>query len=233
MAKKQKTAQEMLGLIPEAFIYYLKNSEDASIFYDKKYNVFLDNVNSNKKAIKELLISIKRLYELYNANIDINNWAGADIREYEKLKKEFGDFVNMKEIINSRIDYILKCVYACEVKSGASFFCYMPPYFDDITKFALQHRLNNYKSYKNIYKFWANVIHENKSTMEKSIYVQDYSKIKKLLKNQFGDAVRANNNYLLDDKTIYDLINNVKKYPLFSNISKRENSNFEYKQRFF
>ena len=54
MAKKQKTAQEMLGLIPEAFIYYLKNSEDASIFYDKKYNVFLDNVNSNKKAIKEL-----------------------------------------------------------------------------------------------------------------------------------------------------------------------------------
>ena len=177
MAKKQKTSQEIINLFPEAFIYYLKNSEDASIFYDKKYNVFLDSIDSNKKIIKDLLISTKRLYDLYNTNIDIRNWAGADIREYEKLKKEFGDFANIKEITKSRLDYILKCIYACEVKSGASFFCYMPPYFDDITKFALQHRLNNYNSYQSIYKSWANSIHENNFIKEKLIYIQDYSKI--------------------------------------------------------
>ena len=232
MTKKQKTGQEILSLIPGAFIYYLKSSKDAGIFYDKKYNVFLDNVNTNKKIIKDLLLNTKRLYDLYNSNIDIKNWAFSDIREYEKLKKEFGDCVDMKEIVKSRLDYLLLCIYACEVKSGASFFCYMPPYFDDITNFALMHRQNNYDLYKEVYKFWTNKLQSIKDTTEKSIYVQSYAKIKKMISNQFGDAVKANNNYLLDDKTVYDLINRVKKYPLFTNISKRENSNYQYRQRF-
>lgn len=232
MAKKEKTTQEILSLIPEAFIYYLKNSNDAGIFYDKKYNVFLDNLNTSKKEIKELLINTKRLFDLFNSNIDIKNWAGSDIREYEKLKKEFGDFVDMKKIIKSRLDYILLCIYACEVKSGASFFCYMPPYFDDITQLALKHRLQNYQQYKNEYEFWANKILSGNLTKNKSIYVKNCVKIKKMITNQFGDAVRANNNFLLDDKTVYELINNVEKYPLFTNIAKRESTNYQYRQRF-
>ena len=232
---KKESITEILNVISRTFQHFLDNADDVSVFYNANRNAFLKELYGSNAELVNYLYNTFRLYKMVNkkANLNLKEINREDIllaRENKNIQtlEEYG------QILQMRLDFLLKCIYAYEVKSGTSFFVYHPPFYDELTKYALKRRLDDFKTYKLINNYWTTkCFDKTNKALPKDIFVSNTANAKEVLKGNFGNSMRANTNYVLDDKTQNDLIFNVKKTLLYEKLHKSSSLNYEYLKRFY
>ncbi len=235
MNKKHELTQDILNTMSRTFQHFVDNADDVSVFYNSSRNVFLKELYGSNTELENYLHNTFRLYKMLESKINSN------IEQIKKedilLAKENKNLITIeeyKEILQKRLDFMFNCIYAYEVKSGASFFVYHPPYYDDLTKFALSRRIDNFSTYKKINEYWTTkCFDKTNKAIPKDIFISETSTAKEVLKGNFGNSMRANTNYVLDDKTQNELIFNVKKTLIYEKLHKSSSLNYEYLKRFY
>ncbi len=193
--------------LPAAIANMIDSSYDPKIFFNSKGNPFFKDFKNLKKFIKERIEKDIKLIGLKSTK--------------DSQTKE--EYLQAKQ---AELDLCLYALYACELQYGETMFECFPPITDKISQYVYNHRVKNYKEYKQIFEHFAKEIKNN------SIFIDDSKLVKNLANDNFGNADIADEKILLDKKILNTLTLNTSKYPVSELVHTKQNG-FDYYKRFY
>lgn len=213
--------------LPDAIAYYSQNKDEEMLFFGPKHNPFFADFSSSKKYLKNKIEKDINLLTHFDEKVFDQSKLGD---KYMYLKDKYTpqeammQFKNIKEL---ELDYLLYVNYALELMHGENLFQINPPFTDNVVKNLIWHREKNFDKYKKMFVYYAQGIKKN------SIFVDEDRTIKNIVKDNFGNAIIADERMLLDKKLQNKLAYNVKKYPLTDTLCHTEKNNYDYYQRYY
>ena len=213
--------------LPDAIAYYSQNKDEDLLFFGPKNNPFYADYSSSKKYLKDQIVKDINLLNHFDAKRFDPSKLG---EKYLYLKKKYSPqeaMLQFKALKELELDYLLYASYALELMHGESLFQYNPPFVDEITKYILKHREDNFEKYKRIFVYYSQGVNKN------SIFVDDERTIKNIVKDNFGNAIIADGKMLLDKRLQNKLAYGINKYPLTETAHHMEKGNYDYYERYY
>lgn len=213
--------------LPDAIAYYSQNKDEEMLFFGPKHNPFFADFSSSKKYLKDKIEKDINLLTHFDAKIFDQSKLGD---KYMYLKDKYTPeeaMLQFKAIKELELDYLLYVNYALELMHGESLFQINPPFVDATVKYIIAHRENNFDRYKKLFIYYAQGIKKN------SIFIDEDTTIKNIVKDNFGNAIIADERILLDKKLQNKLAYGVKKFPLTDTVHHVDKNNYDYYERYY
>lgn len=213
--------------LPDAIAYYSQNKDEEILFFGPKHNPFFADFSSSKKYLKDQISKDINLLTHFDEKVFDQSKLGD---KYMYLKDKYTPqeaMVQFKAIKELELDYLLYVNYALELMHGESLFQVNPPFTDNIVKYIISHREKNFEKYKKLFVYYAQGVKKN------SIFVDEDRTIKNIVKDNFGNAIIADERLLLDKKVQNKLAYSVKKYPLTDTVHHVDKNNYDYYLRYY
>ena len=213
--------------LPDAIAYYSQNKDEDMLFFGPKHNPFFADYTSCKKYLKSQIVKDINLLTHFDEKVFDQSKLG---EKYLYLKDKYTPeeaMVQFKAIKELELDYLLYVNYASELMHGESLFQINPPFVDETVKYILNHRDANLEKYKKMFVYYAQGVKKN------SIFIDEDKTIKSIVKDNFGNAIIADERILLDKKLQNKLAYNVKKYPLTDAVHHVDKNNYDYYERYY